>query len=536
MRRSERKCTQEVRKQSSKILVDQSKTENQRRKQQVQINNSEVIQQEFVSVKIEPEFNLDIISTNYCRCCFKLQQTFETEDLTEHHQLLDTLRDITQLNLYPSNYAPNFCYECANKIHNFNNFRMLMVARQNKFTHIIRNERFEELKELCSINVEENQVEEVKSERNESSVIITEQLNEQTENVIDETQIVKVKKIRRSVCPTCKICSSKVHHLKRHMLRCHPVNCVYCTFKARYKSEVEKHIRQKHGKCIKEEKESNECPECGKFVKRRLYDHIKNLHGKIKNYCCDLCGYRTYGRTGFMQHLLIQHFEKNLKCNECEYTAANQVILRAHWNRTHKKTSFICKICNVTFGQKTNLDNHIKRKHEPLELLEKFACDLCDFETYDKNYIKHHKLTKHSMKRDHICEKCGKGFATNKILKAHMLHIHEEKQFSCDKCGKKYVIKSLLQNHIERVHIRLKRYVCDACGKGFADIRRLLAHKMDHTGIRFPCFIPGCQSNFSRKDASMFHLKHSHSLTTLEENECIKKINEFCANLKKNLK
>ncbi|CRK94416.1 CLUMA_CG007923, isoform A [Clunio marinus] len=536
MQRSKRKCNQELAQQSSSKQRGKSKPgkvcKMTKTKKEAKVNNSEVFHHEFVSVKIEPEEKLDIICFSYCRCCFKMLEAYETGDPIDSHQLLNLLKDITQLNLQSSNFASNFCYECVNEIHRFSDFRSLTIAKQNKFLEIIQNENIEELKELYEMNFEENSKPEVKLETNENLMIIKDEFNAETTS--NATKIGKVKRASKNIArSTCPLCSSKVNNLDRHMLRCQSLKCEYCDFKGANKYKLNKHIKNVHAKPIKRKSESSICPECGKVLKGGVQDHIKAFHQNIKNFYCDFCEYGTYTRTTFVRHMLAHHLPKTLKCNDCEYTAANEVMLNLHWDRCHEesKTKLVCSLCNLTFKRQSSLVDHIKRKHDKIK---NFHCDICDYESYTKTEMEYHKLNKHSMNRDHMCDKCGKNFATNRMLYVHVKNVHGERRFQCEKCKKDFLNKSRLQRHVERVHIRLKRFVCDACGKGFSDPKRLFTHKMGHAGIRFPCFIPGCQSSFTRKDAAVFHIKHNHSLTALEENDCKEKLDEFCFNLKKN--
>uniref|UniRef100_A0ABD2WJJ8 C2H2-type domain-containing protein n=1 Tax=Trichogramma kaykai TaxID=54128 RepID=A0ABD2WJJ8_9HYME len=41
-------------------------------------------------------------------------------------------------------------------------------------------------------------------------------------------------------------------------------------------------------------------------------------------------------------------------------------------------------------------------------------------------------------------------------------------RLNCDYCSKIFLTKSNFNNHMDEVHLKLKKFVCDTCGKLFA--------------------------------------------------------------------
>ena len=59
---------------------------------------------------------------------------------------------------------------------------------------------------------------------------------------------------------------------------------------------------------------------------------------------------------------------------------------------------------------------------------------------------------------DFHCDICGKDFAFKKVLRRHILTVHEgKKDFECNKCGHKFTQKNNLKCHIEEVHENKRR-------------------------------------------------------------------------------
>ena len=81
-------------------------------------------------------------------------------------------------------------------------------------------------------------------------------------------------------------------------------------------------------------------------------------------------------------------------------------------------------------------------------------------------------------KRVHVektvkCEKCNYTCKTRSALKNHVENIHSEKRHQCQVCSGFYVSAQRLRQHMKH---HSKTLTCDKCGKGFADEKLLLLH------------------------------------------------------------
>jgi uncharacterized Zn-finger protein len=123
-------------------------------------------------------------------------------------------------------------------------------------------------------------------------------------------------------------------------------------------------------------------------------------------------------------------------------------------------------------------------------------------------------MTLHTKKdvRDKICDICSNSFVTDFQLKRHMKEIHIEGSLPCEfeGCSKKFHKASKLKRHM-RSHTKEKPYICDKCSNAYTHASHLYRHQEAvHLGIVYPCGVPGCQTNFRRRDDYRTHLKKSH--------------------------
>jgi uncharacterized Zn-finger protein len=84
--------------------------------------------------------------------------------------------------------------------------------------------------------------------------------------------------------------------------------------------------------------------------------------------------------------------------------------------------------------------------------------------------------------RPYKCDICGKSYSQSGNLAYHKSTHAGVKSHVCHLCGKAFLTAGILANH-ERRHAGLKPYVCDQCGRAFADNYTLTHHK-----VCYSCF------------------------------------------------
>ena len=112
---------------------------------------------------------------------------------------------------------------------------------------------------------------------------------------------------------------------------------------------------QKSRKGSKNNKESW-CEICDKSFKNKLSkrEHIKHVHGKIKNHRCNLCN-MSFGQNIILQrHVNTVH--KTLeahKCDSCDKIFSVKANLVKHYTKVHEKIiPFKCDSWEKSFGLK----------------------------------------------------------------------------------------------------------------------------------------------------------------------------------------
>ncbi|XP_038072270.1 zinc finger protein 184-like [Patiria miniata] len=128
--------------------------------------------------------------------------------------------------------------------------------------------------------------------------------------------------------------------------------------------------------------------------------------------------------------------------------------------------------------------------------IELRRCPECNEYVPDmKAHLELHKV------KNYICEACGKGFASGKQLKMHSEY-HAIKQtgatpYSCQFCDKKFKSAQSLSIH-RPLHNKARNYICQQCGKAFKANTRLQRHLATHAQHkRYSCSF--CGRGFTQK-------------------------------------
>ncbi len=237
----------------------------------------------------------------------------------------------------------------------------------------------------------------------------------------------------------------------------------------------------------------------------------------------------------------VPECEKYIPCVSCSRKFATPAAKAAHVKRAHVKP-FKCDLCDRCFSVKENLQYHLENHAEiGLSKMEyKDDGDASDTKEKEKIKIKVAKKEKEKEKR-HLCLKCGQtvahshgkkhearctglhirhpkykrvgeeywctepgcsigyGFTSFYGLRTHFHKTHireEEKYFACDYCDERFSFQTTKNRHMREKHV--KAHICDICGKGFGLRKRLLDHRLIHTGEK-PYACNHCDYRASKK-------------------------------------
>lgn len=235
-------------------------------------------------------------------------------------------------------------------------------------------------------------------------------------------------------------------------------------------------------------------------------------------FCCPECDYKSQSEPGFVSHASENHPNSKGFCdkqtfkNEPKYEPEdlkenlileqaneeeNSSILDEDFTepKVSKKTQNCPHCHHVLKGGKKSLKDHIKRKHQTV----KVSCPECH-RNIKENALQAHLETCHSGNKNKKfkCLECD--FESNNAtsLSNHVKYMHpgdESKHpFACQKCAKTFPYASGLQQHVDKVHLKLKSFVCEKCGKGFNSKNEFIEHQnlpscnfMTSTDVIFHC-------------------------------------------------
>ncbi|KXJ80203.1 hypothetical protein RP20_CCG026192 [Aedes albopictus] len=181
-----------------------------------------------------------------------------------------------------------------------------------------------------------------------------------------------------------------------------------------------------------------------------------------------------------------------IHCDQCEKFFYNAERHQAHMRVHQGLKPATCEICNREFAKFTYLKVHMGMMHS--EDKQKVMCDVpeCGRSFATLAGMVAHKNVKHLgkvvPKQEHVCEYCGKVFASTSMLKLHRDKHHEGiRKHTCTVCGKSHDSRHKLKFHMLR-HEGIKQYTCHICGAKKTTPTELKIHINRHTREKkYPC-------------------------------------------------
>ena len=210
-----------------------------------------------------------------------------------------------------------------------------------------------------------------------------------------------------------------------------------------------------------------------------------------------------------------------ISCATCDskFTSIYDLCIHNLDEHQEDKDMYICPICNhSTRGGKKCIKDHIKRKHET----SRVSCPECNRLIKETTLIAH-MASSHSGKSEkkYKCTYEDCEFESNNATSVanHIKYMHPsdsmQHPFACDKCAKTFPYASGLQQHVDKVHLKLKSFICEQCGKGFNSRIEFNEHQalpncnfMSSTDVIFNC--DKCQDTFNTVKGYIRHHEVLH--------------------------
>ena len=228
-----------------------------------------------------------------------------------------------------------------------------------------------------------------------------------------------------------------------------------------------------------------------------------HVHGKRK-YKCDYEECReSFDKPGELKkHKKNDHVGDKTKyqCEECGKGYNKESILLAHIDKIHKGITEMCFVCGRKLASKGSLRTHMKTHEKDADKEDdtphtiQFNPD-SEYEDISQapnvpnsmpksqkwNYFLYNAKTKESKCRfcglKNIIPQCMIGHlkSKHKIVVESIVRDLDPERLRCKQCHKMFTKLSILRDHIN-THTGDRPYVCDTCGKTFANKANRKAH------------------------------------------------------------
>ncbi|XP_065206128.1 oocyte zinc finger protein XlCOF6-like [Planococcus citri] len=355
-------------------------------------------------------------------------------------------------------------------------------------------------------------------------------------------------KRKHFLCDLCEFsCDAHPDVFAQHYKTEHPQANLFMTFANQKNDPLKKFVNEKNGvRCYRCDICPLSCISRNVFVKhyaehgnRTVMETVASalrIEFKGGKYCCAVCQ-KTFIKLNYAKkHYLRAHSEKKYKCNVCQRAFDSECKARKHEEYHQKIKSFVCDNCGRGFSIKVNLDNHVMKN-----LCSKYTCVSCCQTFAAKSALRSHltrcdKQVNSAINRSKVenvlkfeCGKCKKKFKSKWLLRIHIIDEFNLKPYQCFICNERFTTTVLLRKHKPlcnksivsenqsdklssiasanndshscklcgrtfrkigylrqhyRFHLITKSYVCQFCGKSYAQKASFRAHMLTEMNLR----------------------------------------------------
>jgi hypothetical protein len=234
-------------------------------------------------------------------------------------------------------------------------------------------------------------------------------------------------------CYTCSLYFPNIDLKQIHFQKVHRGNfiCIYCNWSCAYRSNLRRHLREKHQgqvfqcryktmcalyfktnddlqKHIEESHENDktskvQCVYCQKFMEHKLIRfHVNKNHNLVAIRCNFTRSCLTYflSKDDHKEHVLQVHHGKvleNLNCSQCSNVYTSFYNLKSHTLKAHGVLLLKCseRNCGFICRSREMLRQHHQEQHGVAEKLKIFSCKFCNYKAKYAEYVERHIFFKH---------------------------------------------------------------------------------------------------------------------------------------------
>ena len=216
----------------------------------------------------------------------------------------------------------------------------------------------------------------------------------------------------------------------------------------------------------------NVCPDCRKefHATKTMLEHWRKVHSGARQsahrFICYICTKQFDTKSHLTQHRAT-HYTEDEKLHVSNDKCSGEMDLE-NWRNFHNGAGikYNCETCGKEYSSKGSLKEHIKFVHQVEE--GKFSCERCGTQFNRRSSLKTHLKGQRCFfswdkSYNYSCDKCGKQFYGNKNLAQHMMthYTENKKKHVCNVCGKRFATPSLLKFHIAHTHSDDRPFACE---------------------------------------------------------------------------
>ncbi|GAB0087843.1 Zinc finger C2H2 superfamily [Sergentomyia squamirostris] len=225
------------------------------------------------------------------------------------------------------------------------------------------------------------------------------------------------------------------------------------------------------------------------------------------NHQCDVCGKMFRALSGLRTHLTIHTNVCPYKCSVegCLDVFKTRRILIYHEKSAHGINRYKCDLCDFEAAFHYLIRHHIRDCHNDVA----FECSTCNrIFIKEADYVTHRKMI-HSIYTDDDphggrMNRNGDTSRTNPAPKTR------GKSTICFICNKLITFKQNLKRHMKSHEKSEEAFMCpeEGCSRSFPNKKLLDLHKIRHTDRRFNC--AHCEKQYKDRKQLVLHIKKKH--------------------------